>query len=408
MNILVQKFGGTSVESHEKMLVVSNIIKQAKDKGHNIVVVVSAMGRKGAPYATDTLIQLCKQTNNSISERELDLIMSCGEIISGCVLVHTLKKVGIDSILLTGAQAGIITDDKHTDASVIQINPERILKELRDGKVVVVTGFQGATLSGEITTLGRGGSDTTAVVLGAGLNVDVVEIYTDVDGIMTADPKIESNAKVIKNINYDEVFQMADKGAKVIHPRAVEIAKNNNITIKIKNTFNPGEGTDICSYKDQKLDIYKLKQCKNLITAIAHKNEITQISIKDCQEDIFTEILSAIEINNISIDMINFFIKEKVFVIDSDKIDSIKSILESYNVNFNIIDKCSKVTLIGSNITGIPGVMAKIAKCLCSNNIPILQTSDSHMTISILIRQDDVKSAVNSLHKEFNLSEEIN
>ncbi|WP_079411079.1 aspartate kinase [Alkalithermobacter paradoxus] len=405
MNILVQKFGGTSVESHQKMIEVSNIIKDTKEKGYDVVVVVSAMGRSGSPYATDTLIELCKQANEVVSDRELDLIMSCGEIISGSILVHTLKRGGLDSILLTGGQAGIVTDEKYGDASVIQIDPINVIENLKEGKVVVVTGFQGITRSGEVTTLGRGGSDTSAVILGAGLNVKVVEIYTDVDGIMTADPRIEDSAQVITNINYDEVFQMADKGAKVIHPRAVEIAKNNNIIVKIKNTFNPSEGTSIGGCITHNIDTYKSSKDGKLITAVAHKNRLTQILIENCQEELFTDILTDIEKNNISMDMINFFIKEKIFTIDSDKTNILKQILDSYKVEYKIVKDCSKVTLIGSKITGIPGVMAQIVKTLTKENIKILQTSDSHMTISILVEENNIKKAVNALHREFRLSE---
>lgn len=403
MNILVQKFGGTSVESYEKMAKVCEIIKDNKENGHELVVVVSAMGRKGAPYATDTLIELCKQANENIPSRELDLIMSCGEIISGTVLVNILKSRGIDSVFLTGGQAGIITDGRYGDSTVIGIDPNRILKELKEGNVVVVAGFQGITENGEITTLGRGGSDTSAVVIGKGLKVNTVEIYTDVDGIMTADPKIEPNAKIIKNINYDEVFQMAEKGAKVIHPRAVEIAKNSNITLKIKNTLNPKEGTNIGYYLTDDIDSYRVNGNKKLMTAIAHKNDIVQILIKNCKEEIFTKILNEIEKDNISIDMINFFIEEKAFVVDEHKLKSLKNILESYGVSYNIIENCSKVTLIGSRITGIPGVMAKIVRVLSKKDVRILQTSDSHMTISCLIKEDDLKNAVNALHEEFNL-----
>lgn len=405
MNILVQKFGGTSVESYEKMTKVCEIIKESKENGNDLVVVVSAMGRKGAPYATDTLIELCKQVNENMSSRELDLIMSCGEIISGTVLVNILKSNGIDSVFLTGGQAGIITDGKYGDSTVIGIDPNRILKEIKEDKVVVVAGFQGITENGEVTTLGRGGSDTSAVVIGKGLKVDTVEIYTDVDGIMTADPKIEPNAKIIKNINYDEVFQMAEKGAKVIHPRAVEIAKNSNITLKIKNTLNPKGGTNIGYYSTDDIDAYRSSANKRLMTAIAHKNDIIQILIKNCKEEVFTNILNEIEKNNISIDMINFFIQEKAFVIEENKLKSLKNILDSYDVSYNTIENCCKVTLIGSRITGIPGVMAKIVRVLSKKDIEILQTSDSHMTISCLIKEENLRNAVNALHEEFNLFE---
>lgn len=403
MNILVQKFGGTSVESYEKMNKICEIIKKYKDEKYDLVIVVSAMGRKGAPYATDTLIQLCKQANEDVSKRELDLIMSCGEIISGTLLVNILKSKKINSILLTGAQAGIITNEKYGDSSVIDVNPCRIKEELEKDNVVVVTGFQGITENGEVTTLGRGGSDTSAVIVGAGLDAKIVEIYTDVDGIMTADPRIEPNAKVIDHINYEEVFQMAEKGAKVIHPRAVEIAKNNNIVLKIKNTLNPGNGTSIGSYVSKEIDGY-MSINKDLMTGIANADGIVQVKITDCKESTFTELLSDMEKNDISMDMINFFVKEKAFTIDEEKLKCLEKLFDKYNITYDIVKNCSKVTLIGSRINGIPGVMVRIVRVLSEEKIEILQTSDSRMTISCVIKQEDLRKAVNALHKEFNLS----
>lgn len=403
MNILVQKFGGTSVESYEKMNKVCEIIEKYKDNGHDLVIVVSAMGRKGAPYATDTLIQLCKQVNEHVSKRELDLIMSCGEIISGTLLVNILKSKKINSILLTGAQAGIITNGKYGDSSVLNVNPHRIKEELEKDNVVVVTGFQGITENGEITTLGRGGSDTSAVIVGAGLSAEIVEIYTDVDGIMTADPRIEPDAKVINSINYDEVFQMAEKGAKVIHPRAVEIAKNNNIILKIKNTLNPGNGTSIGPHLSREIDTYMNNE-RDLITGVANENNIVQVKIIDCKETIFTDILSDMQQNDISIDMINFFVKEKAFTIDEEKLNCLEKLFDKYDITYEIVKNCSKVTLIGNRINGIPGVMVRIVRALSNHSIEILQTSDSRMTISCLINQEDLRKAVNALHKEFNLS----
>lgn len=404
MNILVQKFGGTSVESYEKMNKICEIIKKYKDEKYDLVIVVSAMGRKGAPYATDTLIQLCKQANEDVSKRELDLIMSCGEIISGTLLVNILKSKKINSILLTGAQAGIITNEKYGDSSVIEVNPCRIKEELEKDNVVVVTGFQGITENGEVTTLGRGGSDTSAVIVGAGLDAKIVEIYTDVDGIMTADPRIEPNAKVIDYINYEEVFQMAEKGAKVIHPRAVEIAKNNNIVLKIKNTLNPGNGTSIGSYVSKEIDGY-MSTNKDLMTGIANADGIIQVKITDCKESMFTQLLSDMEKNDISMDMINFFVKEKAFTIDEEKLKCLEKLFDKYEITYDIVKNCSKVTLIGSRINGIPGVMVRIVRVLSEEKIEILQTSDSRMTISCVIKQEDLRKAVNALHKEFNLSE---
>jgi aspartate kinase len=404
MNVLVQKFGGTSVESYERMNEACNIVKKYKEEGYDLVIVVSAMGRKGAPYATDTLIDLCKKANEELSSRELDLIMSCGEIISGTILVHLLKGKGIDAVFLSGPQAGILTNGRFGDSRIVDIKPERINKEISTGKVVVIAGFQGATEDGEITTLGRGGSDTSAVAIGKALECKVVEIYTDVDGIMTADPRVEPDAKVLNHINYDEIFQMADKGAKVIHPRAVEIAKSGNITLKIKNTLNPDyEGTSISGISPKFEVLGPVGENNNLMTAVAHKSGVTQIRIKNCKEDVFTNILNEIENNEISIDMINFFVSEKAFVIEHDKFKSLEKILNKYGVEYEALENCAKVTLIGAKITGIPGVMAKIVRALSKGNVQLLQTSDSSMTISCLVKEEDMINSIHLLHQGFKL-----
>lgn len=403
MEILVQKFGGTSVESYEKMNEVCKIIKSYKESKESLglVVVVSAMGRQGAPYATDTLISLCDKINNEPSKRELDMIMSCGEMISGTILVNMLKSRKIDSIFLTGNQAGITTTDNFSNAKITDINPQRIFKELETNKVVVIAGFQGATESGEITTLGRGGSDTSAVAIGKALGCDVVEIYTDVDGIMTADPRVEPDAKVLKCIDYEEVFQMADKGAKVIHPRAVQLAKSANITLSIKNTLNPScEGTKICL--DCISEIVEYEKENSLMTAVAHKDKVAQVKIKS-DEETFSKILNQIENKNISIDMINFFIEEKSFVVEEDSIEDLEEILKKYSIEYKINKDCAKVTLIGAKISGTPGVMAKVVRALSKSKIQLLQTSDSSMTISCLVKKEDMSNAVHSIHNEFYL-----
>ncbi|HSQ33390.1 MAG TPA: aspartate kinase [Peptostreptococcaceae bacterium] len=403
MNIIVQKFGGTSVQSVERMNMVSDIIQNYKNDGYDIVIVVSAMGRKGDPYATDTLVGLCENVNEDLLRRELDMIMHCGEVISGSIFVNLLKSKGIDAVFLNGGQAGIITNGIYGDSRIIDIRPDRIFKELSEGKVVVVAGFQGITEDGEITTLGRGGSDTSAVAVGKALNCDVVEIYTDVDGIMTADPRIQPSAKVLKNINYDEVFQMADKGAKVIHPRAVDIAKSGNITIKVKNTMNlEHEGTIISGIRP-KFENGITYEESSLVTSIAHQTGFTQVIIRKYEEEDFIGILNEIEKNNVTIDMINFFIKEKAFIIDAVNTKIVNIILEKYDIEYEITQQCSKVTIIGSKISYVPGVMARIVKILSSNNIKLLQTSDSEMTISCLVKESDMIKAVNYLHDTFEL-----
>ena len=221
MRIIVQKFGGTSVATPEIRDLVVKKVEKARLQGYNPVVVVSAMGRKGESYATDTLIDIARTANRNIASRELDQIMCCGEMISAVIMTSTLQAAGIDAIMMTGGQAGIITDNTFNNARILKVDPSRMTAFIKMGKVPVVCGFQGMTVDGEFTTLGRGGSDTTAAALGSALNAEMVEIYTDVDGIMTADPRIVRNAKILESISYGEVCQLAHQGAKVIHPRAV-------------------------------------------------------------------------------------------------------------------------------------------------------------------------------------------
>ncbi|HBE9761306.1 TPA: aspartate kinase [Clostridioides difficile] len=406
MSILVQKFGGTSVESYEKMNEVCKIVKAYKknDEELQLVLVVSAMGRKGAPYATDTLINLCSAVNDEPSKRELDLIMSCGEIISGTILANLLNAQGIDSVFFTGQQAGIITSDEYSNAKIKYINPKKVKRALDDGKVVVIAGFQGVTDDGEITTLGRGGSDTSAVAIGKALECETVEIYTDVDGIMTADPRVEPNAKVLSFIDYEEVFQMADKGAKVIHPRAVQLAKSGNITLAIKNTMNPTfEGTKIGSLCRHLEDNIEYEQERDFKVAVANKDSVAQVKIKSAEE-VFTEVLNEIEKKLITIDMINFFISEKAFVVEDADIKSLKEILDKFELDYEVNRDCAKVTLICSRIADeMSGIMSKVVRGLSKAGVSLLQTSDSNITISCLVSEEDMHTAVHAIHQQFYL-----
>ena len=397
--IVVQKFGGTSVANFEKMAEVCEIVKKTKETGNDVVIVVSAMGRKGDPYATDTLLGLLEQVTDRPTDREKDMLMSCGEIISSTLMASMLTANGVDAVAFTGSQAGMMTNGVYSDAKIKDIDPSRIKAELENGNVVVVAGFQGGDDRGDINTLGRGGSDTSAVALGKALGCKYVEIYTDVDGIMTADPRVEPDAKVLDYIDYEEVFQMADKGAKVIHPRAVQIAKDGNITLAIKNTLNPSyEGTKICSVKNIENDGFECCY-KEERFAVANKRDIVQIKIKD--NGTFTDILSEMEEKSISMDMINFFIGEKAFVIDEKDKDNLEEILKRNKVDYEIKENCAKVTLIGSSMTGIPGVMSKVARGLKEAGIPLLQTSDSSMTISCLVDENDMENAVHAIHSKF-------
>lgn len=398
MKILVQKFGGTSVSDHTTRVLVVKKIKNAINEGFSPVIVVSAMGRKGQPYATDTLLSLVDSTLKSSNPAAVDLLMSCGETISTVIMCDELHKEGINAVPLTGGQAGIITNDDFSQASIIHVNTETILKLLDEGKVPVVAGFQGQNKNGFITTLGRGGSDVTASILGSALSSSEIEIYTDVDGIMTADPRIVSDAALIKEISYNEVFQFADQGAKVIHPRAVEIAMRANIPLVIKNTLSNCEGTVISAFGEQ--------QPGNVITGITHIGNRVQLTVKlsdNINNENYNRLLEVLADNFISIDLINVFTTENIFTIDEKDISKIKNIMSELNLHYSIIESCSKIALIGSRMRGIPGVMAKILKVLTRENVDVLQTADSHTTIWCLVEGKNTQRAINALHSEFNL-----
>ena len=398
MRILVQKFGGTSVSTPERRKLVIEKIIRAKNRGYATVVVVSAMGRKGDPYATDTLLSLVDESFKNENLIAVDLLMSCGEIISSVIMCNELQKHKINCLPLTGGQAGIITDDVYGNASVINVNTENLISILEKGIVPVVAGFQGYSESGYMTTLGRGGSDVTAALLGAALKAEDVEIYTDVEGIMTADPRIVKDASLIKHISYNEVFQFADQGAKVIHPRAVEIAMSANITLSIKNTMSESEGTLIGSFRSNKLD--------KIITGITHMGNRIQLKVNALENHnniYYHELLDILAENNISIDLINVFPHEKIFTIDTKDKIKIESILSELNLKYDCIEDCSKIAVIGSGMRGIPGVMAKILKTLYDEGIEVFQTADSHMTIWCLVKSEHAQKAINALHKQFNL-----
>ncbi|WP_276204887.1 aspartate kinase [Thermoanaerobacterium sp. PSU-2] len=397
-NIIVQKFGGTSVSTSERRNMAVSKVVDAIEQGFMPVVVVSAIGRSGDPYATDTLINFAKSIYKDTPKRELDILMSCGEIISSVIFSNVLMSKGYKSKVFTGGQAGIITDDNFGDAEIIRVEPQYLIDALNQNIIPVVAGFQGITVDGDITTLGRGGSDTTAALLGEALKAYAVEIYTDVDGIMTADPRIVSNAHILKRISYNEVFQLAEQGAKVIHPRAVEIAMRGNIPLVIKNTMSDSPGTIITQYNNVYNNIY---DSDNLVTGIANMNNRVQVIIELNRDDkdIFGKIAEA----KISIDLINVFPDKKIFTISEADLSKLETLLKENDVKYAIRKNCSKVSIIGNRIRGVPGVMARIIKALSDNNIEIFQTADSHNTISCLVSQDKADIAVKVLHDEFKL-----
>ncbi len=407
MKIVVQKYGGTSVSTPDKRENVIKCVQESLDQGYHVVLVVSAMGRQGDPYATDTLKSLALNEYADISLRELDLVMSCGETISAVVMAAALSNRGITSCAVTGLQAGFITDGHYSEAEVVDCQPSRLKDMLQEGKVPVVAGFQGADVSGEVNTLGRGGSDTSAVILGAALDAEKVEIYTDVSGIMTADPNLLKEARVIQQITYGEVCQLAYEGARVIHPRAVEVAMRNNVSVVVKNPDNSGPGTLITGESSLRNGSYSTRG-RRAVTGIAHSTDLVQFIIRFEKPDSARELemFQAIGEAGVNIDLISVFPDINAFIVKKEHSYKVESILKSLDMPYHVENECAKVSVVGVGMHSMPGVMARVVKALNEQNVEILQSGDSNITISLLLKQEDLSLAVKTLHDNFHLSEQ--
>ncbi|HAQ08524.1 MAG TPA: aspartate kinase [Bacillus bacterium] len=405
MKIIVQKFGGTSVRDEESRSHAMSHVKKAISEGYKAVVVVSAMGRKGAPYATDTLLGLIGGNTSLTSKREQDLLLSCGETISSVVFTNMLLENGIKAAALTGAQAGFRTNSEHSNARILDMKCDRLLKELEHVDAVVVAGFQGAAKNGDVTTIGRGGSDTSAAALGAALNAEWIDIFTDVEGIMTADPRIAENARPLSVVTYTEVCNMAYQGAKVIHPRAVEIAMQAKVPIRIRSTYSDGLGTLVTALNrhNKGTDIKERP-----VTGIAHVSNVSQIKVfaKKDQYNLQSEVFKAMANENISVDFINISPNGVIYTVLDEMTSRAEKVLEGLGHLPQIERNCAKVSVVGAGMAGVPGVTSKIVTALSEKGIRILQSADSHTTIWVLVKQEDLSKAVNSLHDAFHLDEE--
>ncbi|MEW6273618.1 MAG: aspartate kinase [Bacillota bacterium] len=405
MRFIIQKFGGTSVATPELRERVAGKIIAAKEEGYLPVVVVSAMGRAGDPYATDTLINFARQAHRDLSAREMDLLMSCGEIISGVAMAGVLQKAGHPAVFLTGAQAGIITDNTFSEARILKVKPENILKQAKEGKIVIVAGFQGVTEDGEITTLGRGGSDTTAAALGVALNAAYVDIYTDVEGIMTADPRIVSGAQALEKVTYDEICQLAHEGAKVVHPRAVEIVMQKNIPLRVRSTFSDTPGTLVTSSGEVYQGTVDITRDRT-ITGITQIPNLVQFKVATPERGAQglaqqRRLFKSLALSGISLDFINVYPEEVVFTVKEEVWQKAAQILENAGYTTKTTPDCAKVAAVGAGMTGVPGVMAGIVEALTREDIQILQANDSYTTIWVLVKREDMEKAVRALHRQF-------
>jgi aspartate kinase len=447
MKILVMKFGGTSVATAESRNTSAMRVVSAREQGYSPVVVVSAIGRKGAPYATDTLISFLKEVDPQVNPhpRELDIMMACGEILSSVVFAHTLRSLGYPAVALTGLQAGIRTDENFGSARIAQIDASHLHKLIDDGKIPVVCGFQGyfddaSGVNGEITTLGRGGSDTTGSALGAALKAEAVEIYTDVDGVKTADPDYVENAPTLRKVTYDEVAEIAHLGAKVLHPRAAEIAMRYNIPLYVKSTFSDAPGTMVVRREDFP---------GRRVTGVTHTGKLVYLRLnlssmpdKDRQqiEQRIYDVLAAHGANLFMLSlsptgtgfavprsqfpMVESLLNGLVLPVEGEKktvylmqigavatkaVETQARLLEPLGplprIKVEVVESCTMVSIIGHEYLQQPGILLRAIQTLHEAQIPVLQTTDSEFSLSCLIPESETRRAVYLLHEAFNLSD---
>ena len=403
MPIIVQKYGGTSIGSIEKISKVADKIISEKENGNDIIVVVSAMSGE-----TNRLIELAKSIDKDVNGREYDVLISTGEQVTTSLLAMTLIKKGHKAISLTGQQAGIMTDSIFNKARIESIDKSKIKKHLDSGYIVIVAGFQGVTENGDITTLGRGGSDTSAVAVSVAMDAKECQIFTDVDGVYTTDPRISEGAKKIDNITCEEMLELSSQGSKVLQPRAVEFAGKYDIGIRVLSTFHEGDGTLIKKENDEKME-------KAIISGIAFSKDEAQLTIRGVpdQPGIASLILGPIAENNIDVDMIvqnvgadglaNF-----TFTVPRNDFKKGKELLEESSKKLNakkVItnNKIAKISMVGVGMRTHPGVASKMFAALADNNINISMISTSEIKISIVTNEENLDTAINVLHKAFEL-----
>ncbi|MDO4539681.1 MAG: aspartate kinase [Syntrophomonadaceae bacterium] len=408
MKILVQKFGGTSLNTAESRRRVADIIRAHRDEGYAVAVVVSAIGRRHDPYATDTLLDFLKSVNPDNSPREQDMMLACGEIISGVILSAQLSAFGIDSKFFTGAQAGVHTDGNFGAAHIRNVAPRAVMECLQEGRVAVVAGFQGVSGDGELTTLGRGGSDTTAAALAVALNAECIDIFTDVDGVMTADPRIVKDARLIDALTYNEICQLAREGAKIVHPRAVEIAMQKGVPLRVRSTFSDSRGTMVSDRWESGAEEVTIRRDR-LIAGITHTTQISRIRVEKPVEDTRGEaelkVFKSMAQAGISVDFINVQPEAILYTVAAESAHRAAGILREQGMEPQIEADCAKVAIVGAAMTGIPGVMARVVEAFHEQGIPILQSGDSYTNIWCLVKREYMEQAVMALHAKFQLAD---
>ncbi|MEX2458406.1 MAG: aspartate kinase [Actinomycetota bacterium] len=405
MGVIVQKYGGTSVADTERIVSVARRVVDARREGNDVVVVVSAMG-----HTTDQLLAMAHEITPVPVSRELDLLLTAGERIAMSLLSIAINGDGVGAVSFTGSQAGIITDTVHGKAKIIDIRPGRVLEALERGDVVIVAGFQGVSTAFDVTTLGRGGSDTTAVALAAALGARVCEIYTDVAGVYTADPRIVPDARRLHAVSYEEMLELAASGAKVLQLRAVEYARNHGVMVHVRSSFSEEPGTWVTE-EDERME-------QAIISGVAHDESEAKITLADVpdQPGVAAKIFRAVADEAINVDMIVQNVSrdgttDLSFTLPKADVAHARTVMEKVvgqvgGTGFTVDEDIAKISLVGAGMKSHPGVAAKMFETLAEAGINIEMIATSSIRVSCVIRGRDVEEAVRALHASFDLGSE--
>ncbi len=405
MALIVQKFGGTSVGSVERIQHVANRVIQEAERGNQVVVVVSAMGK-----TTDALVKLASDITDSPSKREMDMLLTTGEQVTISLLTMALQYKGYEATSLTGWQAGIQTEAVHSNARIQHIDTTRIQSQLDRGRIVVVAGFQGCSEDGSITTLGRGGSDTTAVALAAALKAAKCDIYTDVTGVFTTDPRYVEDARKLHSISYDEMLELANLGAGVLHPRAVEFAKNYQVPLEVRSSLENENGTIVEEEVSMEQNL--------VVRGIAFEDNISRVTIEGLNKELQTlsTIFTALAKEQLNVDIIiqNVTANNRLsisFSIKTVDVDAALAVLKEYKstLGYTRIEhesSLAKVSIVGSGMISNPGVAAEMFEVLAGEKIEVKMVSTSEIKVSTVVPHADMVKAVETLHVAFELEEQ--
>ncbi|MGF7185035.1 aspartate kinase [Desulfitispora alkaliphila] len=403
-DIVVQKYGGSSVANPERIKRVAKRVVKSHQEGKKIVVVVSALGD-----TTDELISLAKQITDDPPEREYDMLLSTGEQVSISLLAMAIQKLGHPVISLTGQQVGILTDGVHKNAKILSVDSKRVEQELEEGNIVIVAGFQGVSIDNEITTLGRGGSDTTAVALAASLKAECCEIYTDVDGVYTADPRMVPKAKKLNSISCDEMLELASLGSGVLQPRAVEFAKIHKVNLCVRSSFNYNEGTIIQEVSEMEKEI--------VVSGVAHDDNVAKFALYDVPDKpgVATTLFKALADQNVNVDMIiqsaeRNSVNDISFTTTKDDLQKTISVLDKLTAEigaskYKYEDDVVKISIVGAGMITNPGVAAMMFEVFSEEEINIEMITTSEIKVSCIVDKEHTKKAVLALHKKFDLDD---